>query len=56
MIKRFMTMVVLGVGMELGAYLFKEGVDVAKDPYKRTVIKQKVTRIKDAIFKKEVEA
>ena len=56
MIKRFMGMVVLGVAMELGTILAKEGYEVAKDPHKRTVVKQKAKSIKDTLLKKEVEA
>jgi hypothetical protein len=56
MFKRFIGMVVLGVGMELGSILAKEGIEIAKDPYKRTVIKQKTKKIKDTIFKKEEES
>ena len=55
LIKRFMTMVLLGIGMELGARLTQEGVEIAKDPYKRTVIKQKASKIKNILFKKEEE-
>lgn len=55
LIRRFMTMVLLGIGMELGAHLTQEGVQIAKDPYKRTVIKQKASKIKNILFKKEEE-
>lgn len=56
MFKRFMGMVVLGVAMELGTILAKESVEIAKDPYKRTVIKQKAKKIKDTLLKKEEES
>lgn len=56
MFKRFMSMVVLGVGMELGAILIREGIEIAKDPYKRTVVKQKTKKIKDIVLKKGEES
>lgn len=55
MLKKFMGMLLLGVAMELGTCLVKEGMDAAKDPYKRAVIKQRVNKIKDAFCKKEEE-
>ena len=55
LMKRFMTMILFGIGMELGTCLTKEGIEIAKDPYKRAVVKQKITRIKETIFKKEEE-
>ena len=55
-IKRIAAAILLGVGMELGTCLAKEGVQIAKDPYKRAAIKQKFNKVKDAIFKKEEES
>ena len=52
LIRRFMIMILLGVGMELGARLTQEGVEIAKDPHKRCVIKQKADKIKNILFKK----
>ena len=54
--KRIGAAILLGVGMEIGTVLTKEGVQIAKDPLKRLAIKQKFNKIKDAIFKKEEEA
>lgn len=56
MFKRFIGVVVLGIGMELGTVLVKEGVQIAKDPYKKATIKRKFNKIKDAIFKKDEES
>ena len=56
MFKRIIGAVVLGVGMELGSILLKEGIELAKSPYKRTVVKQKAKTIKDTLLKKEEES
>ena len=55
-IKRFAAAILLGVGMELGTILAKKSVQLASDPYERTVIKQKFNKVKDALLKKEEES
>lgn len=54
-IRRLLSAIVLGAGMELGAYLLKQGVETATDPDKREAVKQKATDVKEVLFKKKDE-
>ena len=52
-IKKFVGALIVGAGCYAGTYLAKGGIEIAKDPYKRTIFKQKIKSIKDIIIKKE---
>ena len=50
--KGFFKTVIYGAGMYLGWRLANEVVDTVKDPYKKTKIKNKFSKIKNTIFEK----
>ena len=50
--KTFFRMVLYGAATYLGITIAKEGIETARDPYKRATIKQKFSEIKNIISKK----
>lgn len=54
-VSKFFMAVVAGAGSAIGAYIAKEGLAIANDPFKRAVVKQKAKAVKETIFKKEEE-
>lgn len=54
-IKKFLQAVVVGAGTWFGIHLATKGIKAVADPYKRGVVKHKLTRIKDVLFEKEEE-
>ena len=49
MFKKIFSGLLWGVGVTLGTVLVQEGIGITKDPYKKDKIKNKFTKIKDAI-------
>lgn len=49
--KDFMNAVVTGAAMAMGCYIVNRSIQIVRDPYERTAVMQKISRIKKRLKK-----